>query len=92
MGVDFLDFSFEIEKQFGVRLEPADLIDQWNANGGDCTAGQLHEIVCEKCRDSGVAVPRSSWNRIRVALVRALGVRVKEVKPDAWLRRDLGFV
>jgi hypothetical protein len=91
MGVDFLDLSFQVEKQFGVRLEPDDLRDEWMANGGDCTAGHLHDVICEKCRASGLPIRRGSWNRLRIALVRTLGVSVSEVTRDAWLRRDLDF-
>jgi hypothetical protein len=83
------DTSFALEQQFGVRLDIHELRNEWNANGNDCTAGRLHEMVCDKCRDSGIPVPRSSWNRVRVALVRTLGVAVAEVKKDAWLRKDL---
>lgn len=91
MGLDFLDLSFELEKQFGVRLEPADLVDEWMAHGGDCTAGHLHKVVCDKCLANDLPVPRGSWNRIRIALVKTLGVAVSEVTRDAWLRRDLDF-
>jgi hypothetical protein len=91
MGIDFLDLSFELEKQFGVPLEPADLIDIWRTQGNDCTAGQLHEIMCDKCCRICLPVPRSSWNRVRIALVKTLGVSVREVTPGAWLRRDLDF-
>jgi hypothetical protein len=91
MGVDFLDLSLEIQKLFGIRLEPADILPIWKAHGNDCTVGDMHDIIVANCQTAGVTVPRSSWNRVRVALVRALGVRVKEVRRDAWLRRDLQF-
>jgi hypothetical protein len=91
MGVDFLDLSFEVEKQFGIRLEPDDLRPVWMTHGGDCTVGNLHDLIVEKCRSANVPVPRTSWNRLRIALVKSLGVRVDRIKRDAWLRRDLDF-
>lgn len=91
MGIDFLDFAFAIERQFGVRLDVADLLDDWRANGNDCTVGRLHEIVCDKCRKSGLPVPRSSWNRIRIALANSLGCKVSQITPGAYWRRELGF-
>ena len=91
MGVDFLDLSFEVENQFGIRLEPDDLWPVWIAHGSDCTVGDLHDLIVENCRSANVSVPRTSWNRVRIALVKSLGVRVGRIKRDAWLRRDLDF-
>jgi hypothetical protein len=93
MGIDFLDVAFRIEKQFGVRIEPADILPAWTKDDrNDVTAGEFHEIICEKCREQGIKVPRSSWNQLKLALVDALGVTPSEIKKDAWLRKDLDFV
>lgn len=91
MGLDFLDVSFEIEKQFGVRIVPADLIEssEWDAAKKDCTAGGLHRIICQKCEAEGIPVPRSSWNRMRIALMKSAGIDADEVKEGAWLIHDL---
>lgn len=91
MGMDFVDFFYRLEKLFGIRLEPEDLFDEWRQNGNDCTAGRLHEIMCEKCRQKALPVPTSSWTRIRLAIARTLACPVKDVKREVWLRRDLGF-
>jgi hypothetical protein len=91
MGVDFLDVSFEIEKQFGVRIEPADIVEspEWDAAKKDCTAGGLHRIICRKCEAENIPVPRGSWNRMRIALMKSLVVGADEIKSDAWLIHDL---
>lgn len=91
MGVDFLDLSMELEKRFGVRIEPDDVLTLWTSHENDCTAGQLHDLVCGKCRELGLIVPRSSWNRVKIALVNSLGVYPSEIKKDTWLKRELGF-
>jgi hypothetical protein len=70
VGVDFLDVVLELEKLFDVRIEPDDMLPTWTSQKNDCTVGDLHEIVCRKCLASGVTVPRSSWNRVKIALVK----------------------
>jgi len=90
MGMDVLDISYRIEKRFGVRLEPPDLVDACEANSYDLTAGMLHEIVCEKCQREGLEIPTSSWTRIRLILAETLAKPVREIKRDAWLCRNLG--
>ncbi len=91
MGLDFLDVAFEIEKQFGVRISASDLVesDEWDALENDCTAGALHRIICRKCELEGIPAPRSSWNRMRIALMKSAGVGADEVKDGAWLVHDL---
>jgi hypothetical protein len=91
MGIDFLDVAMELEKQFGVLIEPDDILDLWKLHENDCTAADLHDVICRKCKMVGVPVPRRSWNRVKSSLVRSLGVRPSQVKRDAWLRRDLRF-
>jgi hypothetical protein len=91
MGLDFLDVAFEIEKQFSVRITPADLTEspEWDVEKNDCTAGGLHRIICQKCEAEGIAVPGGSWNRMRIALMKSAGVDADEVKEKAWLIQDL---
>ena len=91
MGIDFLDVVLELETLFDVRLEPGDILPARTSRKNDCTVGDLHEIVCRKCLACGVTVPQSSWNRVKIALVKSLGVSPSEVTRDAWLRRDLQF-
>jgi hypothetical protein len=91
VGVDFLEVSIELEKHFGVRIEPDDIVPAWTAHSNDLTAGEFHDIVCKKCVAFGIKVPRSSWNRVKLAIARALGIRPSSIRKDAWLRRDLQF-
>jgi len=91
MGLDFIDTSFEVEKLFGIRLEHEDLLPVWTARGNDCTVSDFHDVVVNKCRSMNVPVPRSSWNRIRIALTKSLGVRIHRITRNAWLRKDLEF-
>jgi hypothetical protein len=91
LGLDFMDFVLEVEAYFGIRFQAEDLRPTWELRGNDCTVGELHDLICRKCIESGVKVPRSSWNRVRICIVKSAGVDFDEVKPAAWLRKDLGF-
>lgn len=90
MGIDAEDIGYRIDQSFGIRLEVADLQEVCDAHGRDCTAGMLHDIVCAKCEKLGVAIPTSSWTRIRLILAETLCVPVDSIRRDAWLIRDLG--
>jgi hypothetical protein len=91
MGLDFVETSIELEKLFGVPIEVEDMRPVWAEGGYDCTAKDLHDLVVRKCRASGVRVPRSSWNRVRLSLARALGVSPNTIKPETFLKRELQF-
>jgi hypothetical protein len=91
MGLDFVEMSIELETLFGVPIEAEDMEPVWAAGGGDCTAKDLHDLVVRKCQASGVTVPRSSWNRVRLAMARAIGVSPYKIKPETLLKRDLQF-
>jgi hypothetical protein len=91
VGIDPIDLYLNVERRFGIRIDYDDVSSIWRSQGNDCTAGQLHDVVCKKCAECGVKVPRSSWNRLKLALVDTLGVKPSEVTKEAWLRRELGF-
>ena len=94
MGVDFLDLSFEVENQFAIRLEPDDLRSVWMAHDNDCTVGDLHDIIVQKCRSANVPVPRNqlesppncAWsNRLGCGSVRSSATRGCE---ETWIFID----
>jgi hypothetical protein len=80
---------FELERQFGWRLEPNEYLVAWNANG-DLTAGQLHEIVRDGLRSRGIEATTDTWEPVRTAIHRALDVDLDEITENARLRGDLG--
>ncbi len=89
MGVDFYSVMLELERQFGVRLEASDIRPEFGTSERDLTAGRLHDLVCSKCQSLNIPVPRSSWNRVRIAIAKSLGIKVKLVRRETWLRREL---
>ncbi|MCE9604946.1 MAG: hypothetical protein K8U03_08600 [Planctomycetia bacterium] len=91
MGLDFVSVFLEFERQFGVRLESADLRPEFASRERDLTAGRLHEIICEKCKASNIPVSRSSWNRFRWIIAKTLGIKANLIRRETWLRRELDF-
>ena len=91
MGLDILDIIFRAEKAFGVKIHRGDIERLiGDRRPGEFTAGQFHEYLCQRCRDSGIPVPWSSWHRGQHVLVDALGVPPSRVKSESDVLRELG--
>ena len=100
MGIDMLDFTFRIEKRFGIKTNPRDdyrILEQWaverrpHMKPYDLTAGELHDWVVKLCEARGVKVPRSSWNRVRLELAKVVGKPPQIIHRETMVVRDLGF-
>ena len=94
MGIDMLDLVFRLESQFHVTIEwePLDRAAQ-RYTPWDITAGDVHRVVYGICRDAGVAVPASSWHRVKLAIIRSCPNRVSptRITPHTRLIAELGF-
>jgi len=91
MGVDLLDFSFRIEKSFGIKIAPDDYKRLPQRQPFDATAGEMHEWVKSICRDRNVRVPWSSWTRVRIELAKTVCKPPQSIHPNTLIRRDLDF-
>ena len=95
MGMDFLDFSFRIEKRFGLKIHREDsrMLDAaWTSRKPyDITAAELHEWVVKLLKARRLAVPHSSWNRVRLELAKVVGKPPQAINRDTLVVRDLGF-
>ena len=91
MGVDFLDFSFRIDKSFGVKFIRDDYKRLPSRHPFDATAWEMHEWVTSVCRERGVRVPWSSWTRVRIELAKTVGEPPQVVHRDTLVVRDLDF-
>jgi hypothetical protein len=102
MGVDHLDFTFCLEKSFGIKLgntwllEAAEPVEQTTLNyesrpRTDIRAGEIHEFICRELTKTGRPIPPSSWHRVTLCAARVAGKSPWVVKPESWLREDLGF-
>jgi lambda repressor-like predicted transcriptional regulator len=52
--------------------------------------GELYDCVCQKLKEAGQPIPEDGWQKMQDLLVDALGVHDDEVKPSAFLMKDLG--
>ena len=86
-----LDITFRIEKVFGVKLGGAERERLWSRHEpADFTVGELYDCVCQKLKEAGQPIPEDGWQKMQDLLVDALGVHDDEVKPSAFLMKDLG--
>lgn len=87
MGMDLLDFTFRIEKAFSINVSrhaydrlpkriPFEATDDW---------------VAQLCKEQGVELPPSSWNRVKRVLVDVTGKSPKLIRRDTWIVKELGF-
>ncbi len=95
MGIDFLDFTFQVEKRFGIKTNRDDirmLEPGWiSRKPPDVTAGELHDWVVKLCEARGVKVPHSSWTRVKLALARVVAKPPQIIHRETLVARDLGF-
>lgn len=99
MGVEMLDFTFRLEKRFGIKigrdemklLESAIFPLRGHLKPPDLLAGEVHNWVVALCEAQGIPVPHSSWNRVRIALSQTSGRPPQAIRPETFLARDLGF-
>jgi hypothetical protein len=95
MGIDLLDFSFRIEKRFGIKINREDyraLEPSWMSRKPiDLTAGEMHDWVVTLCEARGIQVPHSSWNRVRLELAKVVGKPPQIIRRETLVKRDLGF-
>ncbi len=94
MGIDLLDLVFRLESQFHIAIEwePLERVTR-RFTPNDLTAGDVHRVVCDTCRDAGVAVPASSWHRVKLAILHSCPNRVSptRITPHTRLFAELGF-
>lgn len=89
--MDLLDFTFRVERAFGIKV-PRDAYDRLpRRTPFDVTAGEVHDWVVRLCAEQGVKVPPSSWNRVKIALVDVTGSPPSLVRRDTWVVRELDF-
>jgi hypothetical protein len=91
MGRDLLDFSFRVEKSFGIKTARDDYKRLPARRPFDATAGEMHDWVTSICRDRGVTVPWSSWTRVRIELAKTVGKPPQVVHRETLIVRDLDY-
>ena len=100
MGIDLLDLTFRIEREFDIRLYREDLMRLLNqGNTADPPKGAWTDIrvtdyagLVEAAIQQQHSQPqRDTYGRVKQHIVECLGVDELEVSPEAWIVRDLGM-
>ncbi len=91
MGLDFLDFTLRVEKQFNIKIARGDSLRLPQRRPSDITAGELHDWLVAILRQRGVAVPFSSWNRVRLILADIVGKPPQIIRRATFIVKELGF-
>jgi hypothetical protein len=91
VGIDALDLYLSVERRFGVRIVNEDLLSIWRSQANDCTAGQLHDVVCKKCLECGVKndpeLESAAQARVeRISLAREMPAYTERTSPTASAR------
>ena len=94
MGVDWLDLTFRLEREFGIRLK-ADFsnafTDATTCSGQrPMTAGDVLEMVILACEQQDRRVPHSVWNRVKRCIVHGCGAKPDIIRKTSSLVGDLG--
>jgi hypothetical protein len=105
MGIDFLDLTFRVEKEFGVRLCPEsmtffcvtryfDAVTRTFPEGfraGDCRVRDFVDRVTHAINEQNPRENVDVMIRVRKHIVDCLACDEWMVTPDAWMVGELGM-
>jgi hypothetical protein len=95
MGMDLLDFTFRIEKSFGLNIGQVDIDrlirDLPDRSPLDATVGELHNWVKQLCMERGIRLPPSSWHRVQLEMAKVVGKSPRLVHRATFIKREHGF-
>jgi hypothetical protein len=75
VGLDILDIIFRAEKAFGVKIHRGDIERLiGDRDPGEFTAGEFHDYLCQRCRDSGIPRASTSTRWTRCQLLHGTGI------------------
>jgi len=94
MGIDLLDISFRIEREFGVRPKMQDLVfPETSRRIHDPTAGELFEFLLRSLPASELdtrPADEEIWRRLQLIIADVCYIPPTAVIPTARLHADLG--
>lgn len=89
MGVDWLDITFRLEREFDIKLRQAFTAPFFQARQDGArraiTCGDVCEMVIAACNEQGRPVPFSAWRRVKVCIGKGCGAKLKTVVKSASL-------
>lgn len=91
MGINLLDFTFRIEREFGIRLPSGWHRDFWSGvrRGEDLSLEKFHAIVLQLCGEQGKVPPTEGMTILLREAESATGKSFSETGPQTMLRRDI---
>ena len=105
MGIDFLDCTFRVEKEFGIK-SPRKRGDMWVAVlagvervpedltpgwAENLTAGDMLRATEKMIKAAGKEVPEDCWPRLQKCIAETVAISPEEVSLESKLVKDLGF-
>lgn len=99
MGIDLLDLTYRVEREFDISLERGNMMQLLNdGNTSDPPKGAWTDIrVADYVAfvEAAIVAQHGSpapevYDRIKKHIVDCLGVTAFDVSSDAWMVRDLG--
>ncbi|MCL2646448.1 MAG: hypothetical protein FWD61_05505 [Phycisphaerales bacterium] len=94
MGIDCLEFSHRVEKEFGVKLT-GEMLEakmlEVNRKPGELTAEDVMRTVEKALRMAGKEVPGDGWPRMQKCIAETVCILPGAVSLDSRLGKDLGF-
>ncbi|MCL2639232.1 MAG: hypothetical protein FWD53_00150 [Phycisphaerales bacterium] len=94
MGIDCLEFSHRVEKEFGVKLTVEMVEAQMREVGrefGGATVGDVMKTVEKAIRTAEKEVPEDGWARMQKCVAETVQISPEEVLFESRLGKDLGF-
>ncbi len=91
MGLEFLDLTFRLERDFAVALPKRSFLQEADVYRRDIRAEQVHEGIRTFLKHSSFPIPEDSWQRIQKSIAGTVGLKPEQVMRDSWLIKDLGY-
>ncbi len=96
MGIDILDLTFRLEREFSVKLDRAPLMNHFYQDDGRWDI-QVRDFIgwvrwnIENQTPGFDDDDAEVYQRVQQQIIECLVLDEAEVTPDAWLVRDLGL-
>jgi len=91
MGLNLLDFTFRVEREFGIRLARDWHRQFWSSvqRGDDLSLQQFHDFLLRLCVEQHAPPPDDGMAILIREAESATGKSFSETGPQTMLRRDI---
>ena len=100
MGIDLLDLTFRLVREFKIKIDREELIQllkarhTWSMSKGyptDIQVGDLVALIETNLQKQTPQFTGQVFERVKPHISECLGVKESAVTLDAWLFKDLGM-